>query len=261
MINKEINQLLDTMAQLRHPQTGCRWDCEQDFKSLRQYTLEETYEVFDAIENKDWKNLKEELGDLLFQIVFYAQIAEEKQLFSFADIVKTLNKKLIQRHPHVFEETNNTLSAEEISTLWDKRKLKEYQQKSVLDNIPATMPELLKAVKLCKKAAIIGFDWHDIAPVFAKLDEEIAELKQAIAGKNTDEISDELGDVLFVCTNLARHLNTDPQLAMRAANKKFERRFRKVEVLARQQHPLETSYALDYLDKLWNKVKKMNNNH
>ena len=256
MIEKDINQLLDIMAQLRHPHSGCPWDSEQDFKSLMPYTLEETYEVFDAILENDWDNLKEELGDLLFQIVFYAQIANEKKLFTFADVVQILNKKLCARHPHVFDDNKNELSANEISQLWDERKLKEYQQQSVLDNIPKSMPELLKAVKLTRKAAIIGFDWNNIEPVFAKMQEELAELKEAILTKEIDKITDELGDVIFVCTNLARHLKIDPQLALRSANKKFEKRFRLVESLAKSENPNTTRYELGFLDKLWNKVKK-----
>ncbi|HFC29816.1 MAG TPA: hypothetical protein ENJ44_02105 [Oceanospirillales bacterium] len=153
------------------------------------------------------------------------------------------------------------MTAEQISQLWDERKLKEYQQKSVLDNIPKTMPELLKAVKLTKKAAIIGFDWTTIEPVFAKMEEEIAELKEAMQTEDVDKITDELGDVLFVCTNLARHLKIDPELALRGANKKFTKRFLQVEKLAAQEMPDKKRYDLDFLDKLWNKVKNMNNNY
>ena len=256
-MNKEITELLDIMAQLRHPEKGCPWDIEQSFQSLNTFTIEEAYEVADAIDQGDFLHLKEELGDLLFQVVFYAQMAKEEGLFDFNDVVKGLNDKMVQRHPHVFDNQANALNAEEQSQKWEQAKLAENPTGSVLDDIPKNMPELLKSVKLTKRAAVIGFDWDDIEPVFKKMEEELGELKEAIATKNIQFIKDELGDVLFVCTNLARHLKQDPQLALRHANKKFESRFRAVEKIAKQEEPKEHVYSLESLDKYWNKVKTL----
>ena len=254
-MNKEINELLDIMAQLRHPEKGCPWDIEQSFASLCTYTIEEAYEVADAIDQGDYDHLKEELGDLLFQVVFYAQMAKEKGLFDFNDVVKNLNKKMINRHPHVFADQDNTLNSDEQSQRWEQNKLQEKLGGSVLDDIPKNMPELLKSVKLTKRAAVIGFDWKQIEPVFEKMEEELAELKEAIETQDSKLIKDELGDVIFVCTNLARHLKQDPQLALRHANQKFESRFRAVEKIAKQTEPNNSQYSLENLDKYWNKVK------
>ena len=254
-MNKDINQLLDIMAVLRHPEKGCPWDIEQSFESLSSYTVEEAYEVADAVDLQDSNHLKEELGDLLFQIVFYAQIAQEKGLFSFFDIVKSLNKKMLERHPHVFSDEPNNLNAFEQSKQWEKNKFKNTNKKSVLDDIPKNLPELLKSIKLTKRAAVIGFDWPSIQPVFNKMDEEMEELKQAINGGNISKIKDELGDVIFVTTNLARHLQQDPELALRHANKKFEMRFREVEKQAKLNANETTNFELSYLEKLWEQVK------
>jgi ATP diphosphatase len=262
-MNKSIQQLLDIMAQLRNPEFGCPWDQQQDFESLTTYTIEEAYEVADAIDQQDYEHLGEELGDLLFQVVFYAQLAEEKGLFNFNDVVQKLNAKMIERHPHVFTENKKNLSAEQQSALWEQIKFKQRvksnsasKPSSVLDDIPSNLPELLKSIKLTKRAAVIGFDWPDINPVFAKMDEEIGELKEAMATGDNALIKDELGDVLFVCTNLARHLKIDPQLALRHANMKFEKRFRAVEKLTQEKHPTETFFDLTLLDGLWTEVKK-----
>ena len=254
-MSKEITKLLDIMAELRHPDKGCPWDIEQSFESLSTYTIEEAYEVADAIDLGDYLHLKEELGDLLFQVVFYAQLAKEKGLFDFNEIVQTLNEKMINRHPHVFAKQDNTLNAQEQSQRWEQNKRLEKSRHSVLDDIPKNMPELLKSVKLTKRAAVIGFDWKQIEPVFEKMEEELSELKEAIETQDAKLIKDELGDVLFVCTNLARHLKQDPQLALRHANQKFESRFRAVEKIAKQEEPNKKQYSLKNLDKYWNKVK------
>ena len=246
------------MAQLRQP-SGCPWDIKQTFDSLATYTIEEAYEVVDAIDQKDYHHLKEELGDLLFQVVFYAQIASEKGLFNFNDIVKGINKKLINRHPHVFAGQQNNLTEQQQNSLWEQNKLEQNQingSNSVLDNIPKNLPELLKSTKLTKRAAVIGFDWPSIQPVFEKMDEEMVELKQAITTGLHHRIKDELGDVLFVCTNLARHLKVDPQLALRHANNKFEKRFRAVEKLAQTHQPDTNLYDLEILEQFWIEVKK-----
>ncbi|HHL31228.1 MAG TPA: nucleoside triphosphate pyrophosphohydrolase [Oceanospirillales bacterium] len=262
-MNNSIQQLLDIMAQLRNPEFGCPWDQQQDFESLTTYTIEEAYEVADAVDQQDYEHLEEELGDLLFQVVFYAQLAEEKGLFDFNDVVQKLNTKMIERHPHVFTENKKNLSAEQQNTLWEQIKFKQRAKSnstskpnSVLDDIPDNLPELLKSIKLTKRAAVIGFDWPDIDPVFTKMDEEIGELKEAMATGNNTLIKDELGDVLFVCTNLARHLKIDPQLALRHANMKFEKRFRAVEKLTQEKYPTETFFDLSLLDGLWTEVKK-----
>lgn len=253
-MNKNINDLLDIMARLRDPKNGCPWDVEQSFESLTTFTIEEAYEVADTIAQGDFEHLKEELGDLLFQVVFYAQIAKEKKLFEFHDVVEGLNKKMIQRHPHVFEDSHNRLNAEQQSKVWESNKLKN--KESVVDDIPENLPGLLRAVKLAKRAAVIGFDWPNIGPVFDKMQEELSELKEAIVEGKMGRIKDELGDVLFVCTNLARHLKVDPELAIRHANAKFETRFRSVEKTAKKQQPKLSKYELEWLDKLWNEVKK-----
>jgi len=244
------------MAQLRDPRGGCPWDLEQDFESLTSYTIEEAYEVADTINRGDLQHLKEELGDLLFQVVFYSQMAKEKELFNFPDVVAGLNEKMIERHPHVFNKSNESLSAAALNEIWEQKKLIKNNNKSVLDDIPDNFPGLMRAVKLTKRAAVIGFDWPSIDPVFEKMEEEIAELKEAMLSGQMDRIKDELGDVLFVCTNLARHLKIDPELAIRHANSKFEKRFRSIEILAKANQPNQMVYDLETLESLWNHVKK-----
>lgn len=255
MIKNEIDKLLNIMATLRDPQGGCPWDQQQTFDSLTKYTLEEVYEVIDAIDEKQWDHLKSELGDLLFQVIFYSQIASENHLFDFNDVVKGLNKKMIERHPHVFSNRKQVKTPEQQNQIWEQNKNKK--RNSVLDDIPKSMPELLKSVKFTKRAAVIGFDWPHIDSVFDKMDEEILELKQAIESKDEHHIKDELGDVLFVCTNLARHLGIDPILALRQANKKFENRFRRVEERAKSKNPKLNKFNLEELEQLWIEVKKL----
>lgn len=260
--NDSIDELLATMARLRDPENGCPWDIKQDFQSLCTYTIEEAYEVVDAINRGNHQDLKEELGDLLFQVVFYAQIANEKGLFNFADIAQSINQKMLDRHPHVFNAKNDSNPSDvSVSKIWEHNKLqkkkKHHQENfSVLDDIPDNLPELLRSVKMTKRAAVIGFDWPSIEPVFDKMQEEILELKEAIQTGNTFNIKDELGDVLFVCTNLARHLKQDPELALRHANEKFEKRFRSVESQATQMFPELNEYDLDLLEQLWVDIKK-----
>ena len=248
-----ITQLLEIMAHLRDPHKGCPWDKQQDFTSIAPYTVEEAYEVADAIAAGDMAHLKEELGDLLFQVAFHSQMAAEGGHFDFADVVKALNEKMVQRHPHVFDPQHPPLTARQQTAVWEQRK--HANKVSVLDDIPANLSGLLRAVKLQKRAASIGFDWPDVAPVFDKLDEEVAELKEAMASGDKARMQDELGDVLFVITNLARHIGVDPELALRQANNKFEKRFRQVEKKARQHKSENGRYALDTLDKLWDQVK------
>lgn len=248
---KELNELQKTMVKLRQE---CPWDKKQSLESLAKYTIEEAYEVADAIDQKNWEHLKGELGDLLFQVIFQAQIASEQSLFDFKSVVESLNTKLIERHPHVFNKIEENKTEKDIQKDWEQQKNKDRQ--SVLDDIPNNLPQLLKTSKLTKRAAIIGFDWPNISYVFDKMEEEIQELKQAIKTQNQDEIHDEVGDILFVAVNLARHLNIDPELALRHGNQKFEKRFRAVEKRAKYEKPKETEYNLKYLDDLWNLIKQ-----
>jgi len=247
------------MQQLRNPELGCPWDVEQTFSSIAPYTIEEAYEVVDAIERNDMKDLKSELGDLLFQVVFHSQMASESGFFDFNDVVKTITDKMISRHPHVFKSGSQRVTVEQQAQIWEKQK--SLSKDSVLDGLANNMPELLKAVKLTKYAAVIGFDWPEINSIFDKLSEETDELKEAINRANSDDIEDELGDLLFVCANLARHLNIDPSMALRKANIKFEKRFRMVEKRAKKENPKKENFDLKVLDELWNQVKVELNNH
>jgi len=254
-MHKNIEDLLNVMARLRDPQGGCPWDLAQDFNSIAPYTVEEAYEVADAIFEQDWQGLQEELGDLLFQVVFHARMAEEEGLFSFADVVNGICQKMIERHPHVFDDTQPVIrDAKQQTDAWEKQKNRH--KDSVFDGIATSFPELLKAMKMHKAAATIGFDWPEIAPVFDKLEEEKQELLDAMEKGDQQEIEGELGDLLMVCTSLARHLKVDPQLAMRKANQRFDTRFRIVEKLAKQERPDQAHYDLDYLDSLWLRAKQ-----
>ncbi len=241
------------MQQLRDPELGCPWDVKQTFATIAPYTIEEAYEVADAIEQQDMQALKSELGDLLFQVVFHAQMADEAGVFNFDDVVDAIAEKMIERHPHVFQPDAPKLTAEEQTVAWEQAKSKD--KDSVLDGIAKNLPELLKAVKLTKYAAVIGFDWPDIQPVFDKLNEEVAELQAAMASGEPSDIEEELGDLLFVCANIARHLKVDPSTALRRANHKFEKRFRLVETLAKKTEPQKKDFDLKVLDELWNQVK------
>lgn len=248
-----MKKLLEIMQQLREPETGCPWDIKQTFSSIAPYTIEEAYEVADAIEQKDMIGLKSELGDLLFQVVFHSQMAYEAGHFNFNDVVSGVCEKMVERHPHVFETGLPSLTAAQQTVAWEQAKSKD--KDSVLDGIANNLPELLKAVKLTKYAAVTGFDWPDISQVFAKLDEETNELKEAIEEGDNEHIEEELGDLMFVCANLARHLHLDPSAALRKANHKFESRFRAVEKLVKLKHPKKENFDLKVLDELWNQVK------
>lgn len=241
------------MQQLRDPKSGCPWDVKQNFQSIAAYTIEEAYEVADAIEQNDMVGLQAELGDLLFQVVFHSQMAKEAGLFDFDDVVNSVSEKMTDRHPHVFQVGAARLTADEQTDAWEQAKSKH--KESVLDGIAKNLPELLKAVKLTRYAAVIGFDWPHVNPVFDKLTEEVNELKEAIAEADQDHMEEELGDVLFVIANLARHLKIDPSSALRRTNHKFEKRFRLVEQLAKISEPEKESFDLEILDELWNQVK------
>ncbi len=253
-----IDELLRVMAELRHPERGCPWDLEQDFASIAPYTIEEAYEVADAIARGDMAALHEELGDLLLQVAYHAQMAAEAGHFDFASVAASVAGKMIARHPHVFGEAT-IADAQSQSQAWEAGKEAERRRKlsagSLLDDLPLGFPALLRAAKLQKRAARGGFDWPNAGPIFAKIAEELDELKEAIAGRRRERIVDEFGDVVFAMVNLARHLEIDPEDALRGSNRKFERRFRfiEAEVAAGGQTMAET--PLDRLEELWQAAK------
>lgn len=260
MSERSIDRLLAIMARLRDPDGGCPWDLEQDFASIAPYTIEEAYEVADAIERGDMEELKDELGDLLLQVVFHARMAEEAGLFAFDDVAEAICAKMIRRHPHVFGGEGER-SAGEVKTRWEDIKAQEKAAKgsaqtSILDDVPLTLPALARAVKLQNRAARVGFDWPDTSLVIDKLNEEMLELSAEIAkGGDPDRLEDEMGDLLFVYANLARHMKVDPEAALRRANAKFRRRFGRIEekLAARGKKPEESS--LEEMDALWNDAK------
>jgi nucleoside triphosphate diphosphatase len=248
----KIETLLAIMKALRDTKTGCPWDLEQSFETIAPYTIEEAYEVADAITRGNRDDLKDELGDLLFQPVYHAQIASEEGSFAFADVVKAACEKMIRRHPHVFgpEAARGVPLAK---GFWETAKAKERgtERKRVLDGIPVGLPALSRAIKMQNKAAKVGFDWPDVSPVYDKLAEEVEELRNAPVEKRDEE----LGDLLFVVANLARHYGIDPEAALRGANMKFERRFNFIEVALQQDGKSTKDSHLEEMDGLWNKAK------
>lgn len=256
----DISRLLAIMARLRDPLQGCPWDRAQNFKTIVPHTLEEAYEVAETIEQGDLQALRDELGDLLFQIVFYAQLAQEQQVFHFSDIVKSICDKLERRHPHVFGDIKIT-TAEEQTAHWEKLKADERASKSVevsnslLDGITATLPALPQAQKIQKRVATVGFDWPDHHGVMQKIQEELIEVKNdwSDAVKRKEEI----GDLLFACVNLARHAEVDAESALRDANRKFTKRFRYVETLLRNQQIEINGASLAQLDSAWDQAKQI----
>ncbi len=253
--------LQEIMRALRREESGCPWDRQQTFETIAPYTIEEAYEVADAIAQGDMDELKSELGDLLFQVVFHAQIAEEAGHFTFEDVVSAVCEKMIRRHPHVFADSD-VADAEVQRQIWERDKAVERQQKqperetSTLAGVALALPALLRAEKLQKRAARVGFDWPDLSGVIGKIDEELAELKEAIVeGESEQRLSEELGDLLFSCANLARRLEIDAETAVRGTNLKFERRFAYIEQqLSRAGTPIEEA-SLDEMDRLWNEAK------
>ena len=266
MTSTDIRRLLDIMARLRDPEHGCPWDVQQDFASIVPYTIEEAYEVADAIDRGDMDDLRDELGDLLLQVVFHARMAEEADAFGFGDVVASISDKMVRRHPHVFGD-EAVADAESQSVAWDEHKRREReaagtQDTSVLAGIPRGLPEWQRAVKLQKRAARTGFEWPHAGPVLDKLGEELAEVRVELdalqAGDDDahDRLVDEIGDVLFVAANLARHAGVDVGTALRRANTKFERRFRGMEALAHANGTALAALPLDAQDRYWKRVKE-----
>lgn len=275
---RNISELLKVMRALRDPQSGCPWDKEQTFATIAPYTIEEAYEVVDAIERNDLQALKEELGDLLLQVVYHAQIADEQQAFTFGDVVEAITSKMIRRHPHVFgtpEQRRNVVAED----FWEQQKDLERQQNtsssagsvgagdimadresltagSVLDDVPLPLPALTRAIKLQNKAARVGFDWPSLKPVFDKMREELAELEQIIDGEDIAHIEEEYGDLLFVVANVARHLKIDPEQALRRTNGKFIRRFQRIEALLAERGKTPAQSDLKEMDELWDQAKR-----
>ncbi|THD73467.1 nucleoside triphosphate pyrophosphohydrolase [Thalassobius vesicularis] len=256
--NGGMPRLLAIMRALRDPQTGCPWDIEQDFSTIAPYTIEEAYEVADAIEREAWDELKGELGDLLFQSVFHAQMADERGLFTFDQVADTMSDKMVARHPHVFGDESRDKSAEQQTQDWEAIKAQERAgkaQKGTLDGVAVGLPALLRAYKLQKRAARVGFDWPAIDHVIDKIAEEAAELKEARDTLTQAEIEEEFGDLLFVMANLGRHLNIEPEAALRAANAKFIKRFQGVEAKLAEMGKRPEDSDLAEMDALWDAVK------
>lgn len=266
-----VSDLLVVMQRLRDPERGCPWDLQQSFTSIAPHTLEECYELVDAIERGDFPQIRDELGDVLFQVIFYAQLGNEQHRFNFDEVVHGLVEKLLRRHPHVFpsgdlgsellvDATTTVTEVEQVKQNWENIKQQERsakQQISVLDDVPIALPALTRAAKLQKRAARVGFDWDNWRDVMVKLDEEKLELEEAIAGGDAEQIAEELGDLLFCGVNLARFLDVDPEAALRACNRKFERRFRFIEQALAQQGRTPQQATLAEMDALWHAAKAL----
>lgn len=261
----QLADLLRVMVRLRDPDTGCPWDIRQDFRSIVPSTLEECYELAQAIEQEDFPHVAEELGDVLFQVIFYAQLGSERDLFSFETIVDTLVAKLVRRHPHVFGEgkidgvATGGSSVESVKASWEAIKQTERRAKSqggVLADVPTALPALPRAQKLQKRAAQVNFDWRDAADVLAKLEEEIVELREAVQVGSAAGIEEEMGDILFTCTNLARHLGLDAEASLRRATSKFESRFLAMEARAAVENKRLENLTAAELDALWKAAKR-----
>ncbi len=254
----EIYKLLEVMRKLRDPQNGCPWDLEQDFSTIAPYTIEEAYEVADAIEREDWPELVSELGDLLFQVVFYAQMASEKDYFEFDDVVGGITDKMLRRHPHVFGDEEQRESRG-VRGRWEEIKEEEraeHEDQSALAGVAKALPALKRSQKLGKRAARVGFDWPDTGGVRDKIHEELDELQDAIGIRDAQEIESEMGDLLFAVVNLARHLDVDPEKALTSANYKFERRFRAMEGAINEDGGKLQGMSLAAMEQAWARAKK-----
>lgn len=258
MAHSDIRELLTVMARLRDPAGGCPWDREQDFASIAPYTIEEAYEVADAVSRGDMAELRDELGDLLFQVVFHARMAEEAGEFAFADVVEAIVEKMIRRHPHVFAD-DEVVDAEAQTRAWEEHKAKERHAKgqhhSLLDGVTLGLPALSRAQKLQKRAARAGFDWPAIDGVLDKIAEELDEVRAEINAGDEQALQAEIGDLLFACVNLARHAGVDPETALRTSNEKFERRFRHIEQALRDAGKDIEQCTLEEMDALWDEAK------
>jgi nucleoside triphosphate diphosphatase len=266
--SRDISRLLEIMAMLRTPDSGCPWDLEQNFATIAPYTIEEAYEVADAIARGDLDDLRDELGDLLLQVVFYARMAEEQNAFSFGDVVEAITRKMIRRHPHVFADNDGQLTPSDVKGAWERikaeekaeraarRPAKEAAHNSLLSGVKTGQPALIRAMELQRKASSVGFDWNDPRAVLHKIREEADEIEAALDRDDAEELAEETGDLLFALVNLARHVGADPEHALRATNAKFERRFSYIErALAAQGRSLENA-SLDAMDALWNEAKQ-----
>ena len=269
--SKDISRLIEIMAALRDPATGCPWDVEQNFKTIAPYTIEEAYEVADAIARDDLADLREELGDLLLQVVYHSRMAEEEHIFEFGDVVEAITTKMIRRHPHVFGD-EQARSAGMAKGMWDKIKAQEKAERrekraalgadhshlegGYLDSVPVAMPALTRALKLQERAAKVGFDWKEAVPILDKIEEEIGELRAAMTAGEQASIKDEFGDVLFAMVNFARHLNLDAESALTGTNDKFRSRFHFVESALRDEGRSLEDASLDEMETLWQKAKE-----
>jgi nucleoside triphosphate diphosphatase len=266
--SRDVKTLLDIMARLRTPVTGCPWDLEQNFATIAPYTIEEAYEVADAIARGDLDDLREELGDLLLQVVFHARMAEEQNAFAFGDVVEAITKKMIRRHPHVFGDESGKLTPNDVKGNWDRIKAEEKAEraarrspeesahKSLLSGVKAGQPALTRALALQNKASTVGFDWNDPRAVLNKIREEADEIEAALDRNDKSELEAETGDILFAVVNLARHVGADPDMALRLSNAKFERRFAYIEQALESRGRMLEKASLDEMDALWNEAKQ-----
>jgi len=254
----QLTRLIEIMEALRHPQTGCPWDIQQDFSTIAIYTIEEAYEVADAIASRDFVALPDELGDLLFQVVYHARMAEEAGHFGFAEVARAISDKMIRRHPHVFGEAAARTAGMQ-SAAWEEQKAAERAGRAetgTLAGIPVGLPALTRARKITARAGKVGFDWPDAEAVIGKLEEEIAELRAELAVADPERLADEFGDILFVAANLARKLDLDPEACLRQANAKFSRRFGQVEAALAEQGRTPAEASLEEMEALWQAVKR-----
>lgn len=266
--SRDISRLIEIMAALRTPVTGCPWDLEQDFATIAPYTIEEAYEVVDAIARGDLDDLREELGDLLLQVVYHAQMASEQNAFDFGDVVEAITRKMIRRHPHVFADKDGNLASHHVKEVWDRIKAEEKAERaarrppedmpahqSLLAGVKAGQPALTRAMELQRKASTVGFDWNDPRAVLRKIREEADEIEAALDRNDKQEIAEETGDLMFALVNLARHVGADPESALRATNAKFERRFAYIERALEAQGRTLDQASLGEMDALWDAAK------
>jgi nucleoside triphosphate diphosphatase len=265
--SRDISRLIEIMAQLRTPVTGCPWDLEQNFGTIAPYTIEEAYEVADAIARNDLDDLREELGDLLLQVVYHARMAEEQHAFNFGDVVEAICRKMIRRHPHVFADKDGNIAPAGVKSQWERIKAEEKAERaarraadalpasSLLSNIKAGHPALTRAMELQRKASTVGFDWNDPRAVLQKIREEADEIEAALDHGDSEQLAAETGDLMFALVNLARHVGADPEMALRGANAKFERRFAYIERALASQGRTPEAASLEEMDALWDEAK------